>query len=126
MASEEHCVKALDRHEGKLSANPRVQGLGIVAQEGKPFDSADCAVAIYVEKMVPSEDLPEEHQLPERLEIEHDGDLHEVPVRVIEQGPVTLEAPGIGIESIGVGLEEPGPVGLETEPGLEPAEDSEE
>ena len=118
MASEEHCVKALDRHEKKLSANPRVQGLGITAREGEPFDSNDVAVAVYVEKKLPDEEVPEEHRLPESLEIEEEGETHVVPVRIIEQGPVTLETPGTetpGIETAGIEM-----------PGIESPEDSEE
>lgn len=106
MASEKHCVRALDQHEDKLSSNPRVQGLGIVAREGDALDSENCAVAIYVEKTVPDEEIAEEHQLPTSLSIELEGALHEVPVRVIEQGPVTLE--GLGMETLEIGPESPG------------------
>lgn len=117
MATEEHCLEALDRHEKKLAANPQVQGLGIVAQEGKPFDSKDCAVAVYVEKKLPDDEVAAEHRLPETLEVEHRGATHRVPVRVIEQGPVALEEPGL--EAAEPGLEEPAAeaaVGLEAVP----------
>ena len=92
MASEKECAKALDQHEKELSENPQVQGLGIVAEEGKPFDSDELAVAVYVEKKVPDEELATEYRLPATLAVELEGRLHEVPVRVIEQGPVELEA----------------------------------
>lgn len=136
MASEEHCVKALDRHEEKLAANPHVQGLGIVAREGQPLDSEDCAVAIYVAQKPAKEDLAAEHALPETLEIEHEGTTHAVPVRVIEQGPVRLEGPGLepaggalpGLEGpLGEpGLEEPDAGGASAEPGPGDGESSEE
>ena len=127
MASEEHCVKALDQHEKKLSENPQIQGLGVVSGEGEPFDSENCAVAVYVDKKVPQEELPDEHHLPDSLEIEYEGNRHRVPVRVIEQGPVTLEGPGLEDGAGAVpGLEELGPETPGIEPGLAPEKDAEE
>lgn len=118
MASEKHCVRALDQHEEKLSANPRVQGLGVVAREGETLDSENCAVAVYVEKKVPDEEIAEEHRLPTTLLVELEGARHEVPVRVIEQGPVTLEGPGT--ETLEIGPEIPGlATALEPEDGGE-------
>ena len=93
MASEKQCSRALDQHEATLARNPLVQGLGIVAEEGEPVDSEKLAVAVYVERKPAEEEIDPEHQLPETLHVEHEGETVEVPLRIIEQGPVTLEGP---------------------------------
>ena len=91
MSSEEQCARALELHDGKLSALANVQGLGIVAEEGETVDSDNLAVAVYVEKKVPVEELAPEHRIPATLEIPDDEGFHQVSVRVIEQGPVWAE-----------------------------------
>ena len=91
MSSEEQCARALELHEGKLSALANVQGLGIVAEEGETVDSDNLAVAVYVEKKVSVEELAPEHRIPATLEIPDDDGFHQVSVRVIEQGPVWAE-----------------------------------
>ena len=91
MSSEEQCTRALELHDGKLSALANVQGLGIVAEEGETVDGGNLAVAVYVEKKVPVEELAPEHRIPATLEIPDDDGFHQVSVRVIEQGPVWAE-----------------------------------
>ena len=39
------------------------------------------------------DEIDPEHRLPETLHVEHEGETVEVPLRIIEQGPVTLEEP---------------------------------
>jgi hypothetical protein len=86
MASSTLCKKALDRHEDRLSALPNVVGLGI--DESGPGKSA---VAVYVEKKLPPSQLGPGERVPKRLYVVSGGTRRAVPVRVIEQGPVSLE-----------------------------------
>ena len=89
MASRTLCKKALDLNEERLSALPHVVGLGIdEAARG------DCAVAVYVEKKLPPSQLQPNEKVPERLYVTSGATRRAVPVRVIEQGPVSLEGGG--------------------------------
>ncbi len=101
MATEKHCERALDQHEEKLSLLPGVVGLGIVstgeADPGGDEDVSraslpdDLAVAVYVEKKLPPEEVAEDDRIPETLEIPGVDGPRQVPIRVIEQGPISLE-----------------------------------
>jgi hypothetical protein len=51
-------------------------------------------VAVYVEKKLPPRQLQPHERVPKRLYITSGGTRRAVPVRVIEQGPVTLEGGG--------------------------------
>lgn len=89
MASRTLCKKALDLNEERLSAFPHVVGLGI-DERGR----GDNAVAVYVEKKLPPSQLQPNERVPTRLYVTSGGTRRAVPVRVFEQGPVTLEGPG--------------------------------
>jgi hypothetical protein len=89
MASKTLCQKALDLNEERLSALPHVVGLGI--DESGPGTTA---VAVYVEKKLPASQLEPSERVPTRLYVTSRGTRRAVPVRVIEQGPVTLEGGG--------------------------------
>jgi hypothetical protein len=93
MASERQCLRALALHEKRLSALPNVQGLGVVAGKGRSAGSDELAVAVYVDRKRPLEELAPEERIPETLELPEGegGRVRKVPVRVIEQGPVGLE-----------------------------------
>ena len=91
MPSEKQCLRALDAHEEKLSALPNVQGLGVVSAGGEGKAGGGLAVAVYVDKKRPLEELAPEERIPETLELKDRGRMCRVPVKVIEQGPVELE-----------------------------------
>lgn len=91
MPSERQCLRALALHEEKLAALPNVQGLGVVAAEGRSAGSSELAVAVYVDRKRPLDELAPEDRIPETLEVPEGGSVRKVPVRVIEQGPVGLE-----------------------------------
>lgn len=91
MSSERQCLRALALHEKKLAALPNVQGLGVVAVKGQSAESDDLAVAVYVDRKVPLDELAPEERIPETLDVPEGGTVRKVPVRVIEQGPVGLE-----------------------------------
>lgn len=91
MSSEKQCLRALELHEEKLAALPNVQGLGVVAAGGAGKPGGGLAVAVYVDHKRPLEELALEDRIPETLELPDGERVRRVPVKVIEQGPVTLE-----------------------------------
>jgi hypothetical protein len=81
MASKMHCERALNRYEEMLGTLDNVVGLGIVPA-GK-----DYAVAVYVaDRKAKLASIPKSLSVPGKS-----GDV-EVPVRVIEQGPIMKES----------------------------------
>ncbi len=95
MATERQCLKALTVHEESLSRRANVVGLGIISTVAAESSTEDLAVAVYVEKKVALEELAEEDRIPETLEVEEDQGPRQIPVRIIEQGPVELEEPSL-------------------------------
>ena len=93
MASKSLCRQALDKNEERLSALPHVVGLGIDTSGPGPG-----AVAVYVEKKLPQDELRPSERIPSRLYVKSGGARRAVPVRVIEQGPVSLEGGGFELE----------------------------
>jgi hypothetical protein len=93
MATRSLCRQALDKHEERLSALPHVVGLGI--DERGPGRGA---VAVYVEKKLPESELGPHERIPSRLYVTSGGARRAVPVRVIEQGPVSLEGDSFELE----------------------------
>lgn len=94
MAARKHCELALEQHEQKLIVLKNVVGLGIVPLEegadGTP--SRDLAVAVYVVKKLPVEELHAEDVVPKTLKVRQNKKTTEVRTRVIEQGEVSLES----------------------------------
>lgn len=85
MATLAQCKKALELYEEELSGYENVVGLGITRLEEKGSDS--CAVTVYVREPTPKR----QKGIPNSLTISsRKGDI-QVPVRVVHQGPVSLE-----------------------------------
>lgn len=79
---------ALDAHQRRLAALANVVGLGVVDLQ-EP--SAGCAVAVYVSRKLPREQLDRGDLVPETLGVGSGDERVEVPTRVIEQGTVRPE-----------------------------------
>ena len=92
MAKIEQVRKALDLFSGELSRRKNVVGLGRVPSETK---SGDWDLAVYVARKVPPEELAAADLVPKTLEVPGRGQSHPVTTQVIEQGPVSLEKPGL-------------------------------
>ena len=92
MATQSICEAALEEYEEKLSGLPNVTGLGIVSLDEKNPASPDLAIAVYVEKKVPADELDKLELVPKKIQIKQGEVLQEVFTRVIEQGVVSLEA----------------------------------
>jgi hypothetical protein len=52
---------------------------------------SEFAVAVYVSQKLPVDELPDEDVIPTVLQVMHKGNTVNVPVRVIEHGPIVLE-----------------------------------
>lgn len=93
MATQVQCRRALELFESDLSRRKNVVGLGIVpeAPDNSEPGRRPCAVAVYVKKKLPPEQLAEKDLVPESLTIEGRNGPIRVPTRVIEQGEVRLE-----------------------------------
>ncbi|HSS76475.1 MAG TPA: hypothetical protein VLV54_06980 [Thermoanaerobaculia bacterium] len=92
MATVEHVRKALDLFAGELSRMKNVVGLGRVPSDKK---SGDWELAVYVAQKVPPEQLAAADLVPKTLEVPGRGQSHPVNTQVIEQGPISLETPGL-------------------------------
>jgi len=97
MATQQQCKRALDLLEGELSNRKNVVGLGIVDEEEgatrRPRGKS-LAVAVYVKKRLPLDQLAPEDVVPPVLKIPGRKGIIRVPTRVIEQGEVRLEPAG--------------------------------
>jgi hypothetical protein len=93
MASRALCRQALTRYENDLSRKRNVVGLGIVpCRSGVRFlREKEFAVAVYVSHKRSVQDLPDGDVIPNVLQVTHKGSAVDVPVRVIEHGPIILE-----------------------------------
>ena len=91
MATQNICEAALVEYEEKLSGLPNVIGLGIVSMKEQDPANPDLAIAVYVEKKVPQDELDELELVPKKIQIMQGEVLQEVFTRVIEQGAVSLE-----------------------------------
>jgi len=93
MATQAQCERALDLFETELSRRKNVVGLGIVpAEEEKP--GGGLAVAVYVKKKLPADQLAKGDLVPETLSVPGRKGAVQVPTRVIEQGEVRHESAG--------------------------------
>ena len=100
MASKATFEHALDEYDEQLSGFPNVVGLGIVSFDEKNIKSKRLAIGVYVSHKVPRQELDESELIPEYLEVHERGRAQKLPVRVIEQGEITLEDQGIGKETL--------------------------
>lgn len=92
MATQQNCEAALDEHEDRLSALPNVVGLGITSLDEANPEYQDLAVAVYVSQILPKDQLEPFELIPKTVQIMKDNALEDVPVRIIEQGIVSLES----------------------------------
>ena len=61
---EETCERALDQHEAHLASRQNVVGLGIVRLDEADDSDGDLAVAVYVSRKLPLDELPPEEVIP--------------------------------------------------------------
>lgn len=93
MVTEADCKAALDQHEQALVRRKNVVGLGIVAKEDRTGKQVrgDLAVAVYVRKKRPIQELDPKDVIPPELVVRTSSGETRVATRVIEQGIMRLE-----------------------------------
>ena len=90
MATRRQAKRAIELYQDELEKYPNVTGLGVVpAKEAE--GSNDSAVAVYVTKKVPRDQLKPDERIPRRLEIPVQKGTQEVGTRVIAKGEFELE-----------------------------------
>ncbi|HEY0513594.1 MAG TPA: hypothetical protein VGH73_16915 [Thermoanaerobaculia bacterium] len=92
MANAEHVKRALDLFGDELARKKNVVGLGRVPSATGP---GDWDLAVYVAEKIPEDKIEQADLVPKTLEVPGRGASHPVNTQVIEQGPVSLEAPGM-------------------------------
>lgn len=87
MATPQQARQAADQHAGDLSTYPNVVGIGTQPVEEASAGTDDGhAVAVYVSRKVPSEQLRTDERLPASVDVAAAGATTTVPVVVVEVG----------------------------------------
>lgn len=96
MATEQQCVRAIEKHADEFERRARDNFVGVGIQpllEDAP-KGGEFVVAIYVQRKLPESELDVEDIMPKHVRVRAGGRTVTVRTRVIEQGEVTLEGPG--------------------------------
>lgn len=89
MTTEHDVKRILDVVSDRLESLPNVVGLGVTSADAADPEGTP-AVAVYVRKKVPKEELTPAEQVPERVQATVDGRQVEAQTRVIEVGEIKL------------------------------------
>jgi len=95
--SKRQVKRTLDMHEEELGQYENVVGMGIVSIDEANQESpggSEYAIAVYVRKKIPEDELLPEAIIPKYLELNVRDDVIEIPTKVIEQGEVSWESLG--------------------------------
>jgi hypothetical protein len=96
MATARQATRAAQMHAEDLSAYPNVVAIGTRRVDdhtpaAKKGTEADHAVAVYVSRKVPAEQLDAQERLPAYVEVPEPGGTERVPVVVVESGVIEPE-----------------------------------
>jgi hypothetical protein len=97
MATANQATRAAQMHAEDLSAYPNVVAVGTRRVDDVPStkatkgSEAQHAVAVYVSRKVPGEQLGIEERLPSYVEVPGPGGTERVPVVVVESGVIQPE-----------------------------------
>jgi hypothetical protein len=91
MASRNQVQRAVELYEAELARYPNVTGIGVVPVSDDSDGPADLAVAVYVTKKVPRDELADDDRIPPTLEIPGRDGSTTVPTRIIATGEFELE-----------------------------------
>ena len=96
MATARQATRAAQMHADELSAYPNVVAIGTRRVDEDAVDAAkgteaDHAVAVYVNRKVPVEQLDDKERLPAYVELPVSGGTERVPVVVVESGAIEPE-----------------------------------
>lgn len=97
MATARQATRAAQMHADDLSAYPNVVAIGTHRVDDAPATKttkgteAEHAVAVYVSRKVPGEQLNDEERLPAYVDVPEPGGTVRVPVVVVESGVIRPE-----------------------------------
>lgn len=91
MASRSHVERAIEKYQEELARYPNVTGIGVVPVTDDSEGPTDLAVAVYVTKKVPRDQLKAGERIPRSLEITSRDGSRNVPTRVIATGEFVIE-----------------------------------
>jgi hypothetical protein len=91
MASRNHVERAIELYQEELAGYPNVTGIGVVPVADDSKGPADLAVAVYVTRKVPRDQLKAGERIPPSLEIPSRDGPENVPTRVVATGEFALE-----------------------------------
>lgn len=95
MASRSQAQRAAEQHADDLSSYPNVVGIGVQPlDEARSGPQLEHAVAVYVERKVPRDELDLAEQLPGHVELPGRGGPIRVPIKVVESGSFAVEQLG--------------------------------
>jgi hypothetical protein len=91
MASRSHVERAIELYQEELARYPNVTGIGVVQVTDDSYGPTDLAVAVYVTKKVPRDQLKAGERIPPSLQITSRDGSRNVPTRVIATGELAHE-----------------------------------
>ena len=96
MATARQASRAAQMHADELSAYPNVVAIGTRRVDDDPPAATkgtepEHAVAVYVSRKVPAEQLDDDERLPAYVEVPGTGGAERVPVVVVESGVIEPE-----------------------------------
>jgi hypothetical protein len=91
MATRSHVQRAIELYQEELARYPNVTGIGVVPVNDETEGPADLAVAVYVTRKVPRDQLEDDERIPGTVEIPSREGSREVPIRIIATGEFELE-----------------------------------
>ena len=93
MATGPQAQRAAEQHADDLSAYPNVVGIGTrpVANESSVTGDDEYAVAVYVSRKVPADQLDDLQRLPDHVEVVESRGVERVPVIVVATGVIEPE-----------------------------------
>jgi hypothetical protein len=86
MATRNHVQRAIELYQEQLARYPNVTGIGVIPLKDDSDGPADLAVAVYVTRKVPRDELKPDERIPSQLEIPMRDGSRSVPTRVIATG----------------------------------------
>lgn len=96
MATGPQAQRAADQYADDLSTYPNVVGIGTrpLGDQRSATDSGTHAVAVYVSRKVPADQLAAHERLPDYVEVRERDRTTQVPVVVVETGDIEPEGGG--------------------------------
>lgn len=92
MATRAHVQRAIELYQEELVTYPNVTGIGVVpVREDQHEGGAELAVAVYVTRKVPRDELEADERIPPTLEVPSRDGPRTVLTRVIATGKFELE-----------------------------------